>query len=81
MPRLSFLLVVGLVFCGTTASAAQISGEYIEARTCDVYTGPCFANGEMGLSGREAVMAWRVEEGTWNGVELGGLSVCPRREF
>lgn len=76
MLRLSSLLVVGLVLCGATAAAAQISGEYLEARTCDVYTGPCFANGEMGLSGREAVMAWRVEEGTWNGVELGGLSAA-----
>ncbi len=76
MVRSLTLLVVSSLVCGATASAAQISGEYIEARTCDVYTGPCFANGEMGLSGREAVMAWRVEEGTWNGVELGGLSVA-----
>lgn len=70
------LLVIGALSSQSAAAVPQISGEYIEARTCDVYTGPCFANGEMGLSGREAVMAWRVEEGTWNGVELAGLSVA-----
>jgi len=58
------------------ASAAQISGEYLEARSCDVYTGPCFANAEMDLAGKEAVMAWRVEKGSWNDVDLAGLSVA-----
>ena len=58
------------------ASAAEISGEYLEARTCDVYTGPCFANGDIGLTGREAVLAWKVDEGSWNGQRLDGLGVC-----
>ncbi len=35
-----------------TASAGEITGTYMEARTCQVYTGPCFANGEVGLSGQ-----------------------------
>ena len=51
----------------------KISGDYIEARTCDVYTGPCFANGEIGLTGREAVLAWKVDEGSWDGQDLKGL--------
>uniref|UniRef100_A0A7C2NY60 DUF1326 domain-containing protein n=1 Tax=Schlesneria paludicola TaxID=360056 RepID=A0A7C2NY60_9PLAN len=59
-----------------TVSAGQISGEYLEARTCDVYTGPCFANAEMDLAGKEALMAWKVEEGGWNNVSLAGLSVA-----
>jgi hypothetical protein len=59
-----------------TVSAAQISGEYLEARSCDVYTGPCFANAEMDLAGKEALMAWKVEEGGWNNVSLVGLSVA-----
>lgn len=54
---------------------AAISGDYLEARTSDVYTGPCFANGEVNLAGREAVVAWRVEEGSWKGVAVNGLSV------
>ena len=60
----------------STGMAAQISGEYLESRTCSVYTGPCFANAEMGLAGKEAVMAWKVDEGTWNGVELDGLGAA-----
>jgi hypothetical protein len=52
-----------------------ISGDYLEARTADVYTGPCFANSEMDLAGKQAVVAWHVRQGAWQGVPLGGLSV------
>jgi hypothetical protein len=70
-------LASAMVLCLTANGfAAQITGEYIEARTCDVYTGPCFANGEVGTTGNEAVMAWKVDEGTWNGVKLNGLGVA-----
>jgi Protein of unknown function (DUF1326) len=55
--------------------AQGISGDYLEARTADVYTGPCFANSEMDLAGKQAVVAWHVREGAWQGVPLGGLSV------
>lgn len=60
----------------STGLAAEISGEYLEARTCDVYTGPCFANGEIGIAGKEAVMAWRVDEGSWDGQSLSGLGAA-----
>ncbi len=53
----------------------QLQGVYMEARTCQVYTGPCFANGEMGLTGKDAIMAWAVEKGIYNGVKLDGLKV------
>lgn len=53
----------------------NITGDYLEVRTADVYTGPCFANAEVGLLGNEAMMAWRVREGGWQGVALTGLSV------
>ena len=56
-------------------AAPGISGDYLEARTADVYTGPCFANSEMDLAGKQAVMAWHVRQGAWQGVPLGGLSV------
>lgn len=70
------LLVGSLVMVPAVATASSgISGDYLEARTSDVYTGPCFANGEVNLTGREAVMAWRVREGSWRGVDLAGLSV------
>jgi hypothetical protein len=57
------------------AAAAGISGDYLEARTADVFTGPCFANSEMSLVGKQAVIAWRVRQGAWQGVPLAGLSV------
>src|SRR6266481_6095267 len=60
---------------GASKAAAGISGSYLEVRSCDVYTGPCFANGEMGLAGKEAVMVWAVREGSWKGVALDGLNV------
>ena len=52
-----------------------VRGNYIEARTADVYTGACFANGEAEQVGREAVFGWRIDAGDWHGVSLDGLSV------
>jgi hypothetical protein len=79
---LFFVLAVALVFttpalAGTPAdrNPITISGDYAEFRTADVYTGPCFANGEVGLTGEEAVLVWRVTAGAWEGVRLDGLSV------
>ena len=77
MKRLGiFVGCLALVGAVTPALAADISGEYLEARTCDVYTGPCFANGEIGIAGKDAVMAWRVDEGRWAGEDLAGLGVA-----
>jgi hypothetical protein len=58
-----------------TLSASEISGTYLETRTCQVYTGPCFANAETALAGKDAIMAWNIDEGQHNGVDLAGLSV------
>jgi hypothetical protein len=55
--------------------ARTVHGNYIEARTSDVYTGPCFANGEVDMSGKEAVFGWKINNGEWHGVSLEGLSV------
>jgi hypothetical protein len=55
--------------------APQISGQYIESRTADVYTGPCIANSEINLAGKQAVMAWHIDRGMWGNVSLDGLSV------
>lgn len=67
--RLVFLLLASSVVF------AEISGDYIETRSADVYTGQCFANGEVNLVGNEAIMGWRVNKGNWDGVDLNGLSV------
>jgi len=65
----------GLV-CSSVAGAAEIRGDYVEARTADVFTGPCFSNAEIFVYGNQAVMAWRVNEGSFQGVDLSGLSVA-----
>lgn len=72
--RNATLAVLILAAAAVPASAA-IAGDYLEARTSDVYTGSCFANGEVNLAGREAVVAWKVREGSWNGVRVDGLAV------
>jgi Uncharacterized conserved protein len=56
-------------------AADSISGTYLESRSCQVYTGPCFANAETGMAGKEAVMAWNIEAGKRGTVDLKGLSV------
>jgi len=70
-------------FCGalvlagaSTAGAAGIRGDYIEARTADVYTGPCFSNSEVLITGHQAVVGWKVAEGSFDGVDLSGLCVA-----
>ena len=68
-----FLALVG-VHCPLIA-ANPIRGKYVEARTCQVYTGPCFANGEMGSVGKDAIMTWRIDGGGFAGVDLAGHSV------
>ena len=74
-----FAIVILVAAAGWSFAAEdpgeRIHGDYIEVRSCDVYTGPCFANGEMGLVGKEAILVWSVREGTWNDVALDGLSV------
>ena len=66
-----------LFFVATIAlSAQQIRGDYIESRSTDVYVAQCFANGETGLTGNQALLAWHVQEGEWNGVKLDGLTVA-----
>src|SRR5579884_2659088 len=60
---------------GAKLPSTSVRGEYVEARTADVYTGPCFANAEVGLGGDLAVMGWKIDKGEWQGVSLDGLSV------
>ena len=61
-------------FAVTNASAA-IKGDYVEVRSADIYTGPCFANSELNLEGKQAMMTWRINQGSFEGVNLDGLSV------
>jgi hypothetical protein len=75
MKRTLAVAALALVLAAAPLNAAGITGKYIEARTCDVWTGPCFANAEMNLSGKHAVLGWQVEKGTLGSAKLDGLGV------
>jgi hypothetical protein len=57
------------------ATDPSISGSYVEARTAEVYTGGCIMNGEAATTGREALLVWKVDRGSFDGVSLNGLAV------
>ena len=79
MYRMLAVPVVSLALASLSFAAGipahGIYGNYVEARTADVYTGPCFANSEVGLVGQLAVFGWKVTKGSWKGVDLDGMSV------
>ena len=68
-------LAATAVLFGTVTQATAITGDYLEVRSCDIYTGPCFANAEMGLTGKEGMLVWSIRQGEWKGVSLSGLKV------
>jgi hypothetical protein len=76
MLRRVFLTLILAAALTGVAAASQIQGDYIETRSADVYTGYCFANGEVNLVGNQALVAWRVQSGSWNGVPLDGMVVA-----
>src|SRR6516165_10600129 len=53
----------------------SVSGAYVEARTAEVFTGGCIMNSEAETVGKQAVLAWKVDRGTFNGIAIDGLSV------
>jgi hypothetical protein len=66
---------LAVVLCAGPVSASELSGKYIEARTCDIWTGPCFANADLHLTGKHAVIGWKVDRGSFDKVKLDGLGV------
>jgi hypothetical protein len=72
------LVMAGLVAAPLLARGAagtSISGSYVEARTAEVFTGGCIMNGEAATTGREALLVWKVDRGSFDGVALNGLAV------
>src|SRR5262249_5982050 len=77
MRKILVLSVAFLLLAMSSFAAPQpkIRGQYLEIRSADVYVGQCFANGEVNLAGSEAIVAWHIQEGKWDGVSLAGLTV------
>lgn len=64
-----------LMFVSLAATGPSVTGTYVEARTAEVFAGACVMNGEAATTGREALLAWKVDRGQVNGVSLDGLAV------
>jgi hypothetical protein len=64
--------VGGLVF-SSQAENISMRGDYVEVRTASVFAGACHYNGEVMTTGRDAMMAWNVTDGQWQGVDLSGV--------
>src|SRR5438128_5020892 len=74
MLRLLTIAALALVLTAAPVRAG-VTGKYVEVRNCDVWTGPCFANAEINLTGKNALMAWKIDRGTFGGARLDGLAV------
>src|SRR5476649_2820094 len=57
------------------AGNGTLTGAYVEARTAEVFTGGCIMNSEAETVGKQAVLAWKVDRGSFNGIAIDGLSV------
>ena len=78
MKRLWTITLVGIVCVGAVAFSSKaenttVQGDYVEVRTASVFAGACHFNGEVTTTGRDALMAWNVTSGAWNGVDLTGM--------
>ncbi|HJT28955.1 MAG TPA: DUF1326 domain-containing protein [Pyrinomonadaceae bacterium] len=69
-----FVAVSALVF-SSQAENVSLRGDYVEVRTASVFAGACHYNGEVVTTGRDAMMAWNVTSGKWQGVDLSGVRV------
>ena len=74
----AIVLLAGFALAGTVslrAGGSSVSGQYVEARTAEIFTGGCIMGSEAETMGKQAVLAWKVDRGSVNGVSLDGLSV------
>src|SRR4026207_848615 len=60
-------------FAALGARPAGFPGTYVGARTAEVFAGACVMNGEAATTGREALLAWKVDRGQLNGGAVDGL--------
>ena len=65
------IAICALVF-SSQAENVSLRGDYVEVRTASVFAGACHYNGEVVTTGRDAMMAWNVASGKWQGVDLSG---------
>src|SRR3982750_3634230 len=69
------VVAVSAFVFSSRAENVSLRGDYVEVRTASVFAGACHYNGEVTTAGREAMMAWNVTSGKWQGVDLTGVKV------
>jgi hypothetical protein len=67
------IIAAGALVFSSQAENVQLRGDYVEVRTASVFAGACHYNGEVVTTGRDAMMAWKVTNGQWQGVDLSGV--------
>ena len=70
---LAMVVAVSALVFSSQAENVSVRGEYVEVRTASVFAGACHYNGEIVTTGRDAMMAWNVTSGKWQGVDLKGV--------
>ena len=77
MKRALLLIAVCLLLAlpSIASDTNSLSGSYVEVRTAEVFTGGCLMSSEAETTGRQAMLAWKVEHGTLNGVSLDGFTI------
>jgi len=76
--RLVYVLGLGLLVSVRISGQSNsiIAGEYVEARSGEVYTCGCLYSSEQVTAGREAILAWDIREGEYRGIQLAGLKAA-----
>jgi len=70
----SHLVPLSALICAATLSAQDyVIGQYLEDRSSRVYGCPCEWSNEYVNEGREAILAWNIQAGEFQGTDLSGL--------
>jgi len=75
LAALAMIVAVSALVLSSQAENVSLRGDYVEVRTASVFAGACHYNGEVVTTGRDAMMAWNVTSGKWQGVDLAGVRV------
>ena len=69
----AMIVAASAMVFSSQAENVSLRGDYVEVRTASVFAGACHYNGEVVTTGRDAMMAWNVTSGKWQGVDLSNV--------
>jgi len=69
----AMIVAASAMVFSSQAENVSLHGDYVEVRTASVFAGACHYNGEVVTTGRDAMMAWNVTSGKWQGVDLSNV--------